>query len=83
MTVPSTARRAGPYTGNGSTTTFSFTFKTFAAGDLLVTRMDALGLETTLVLNSDYSVSLNVDQDTSAARSPTRSPVRRCPQAKS
>ena len=65
MTVPSTARRAGPYTGNGSTTTFSFSFKTFAAGDLQVTRMDTLGIETTLVLNSDYSVSLNVDQDAS------------------
>jgi hypothetical protein len=65
MTVPSTARRAGPFSGNGVTTTFSFSFKTFAAGDLQVTRMNALGIETTLVLNSDYSVSLNVDQDTS------------------
>lgn len=65
MTVPSTARRAGPYTGNGSTTTFSFSFKTFAAGDLQVTRMDTFGVEATLVLNSDYSVSLNVDQDAS------------------
>lgn len=65
MTVPSTARRAGPYTGNGSTTTFSFSFKTFAAGDLQVTRTSATGIETTLVLNSDYSVSLNGDQDAS------------------
>lgn len=65
MTVPATARRAGPYNGNGSTTSFSFSFKTFAAGDLLVTKMDTLGVETTLVLNSDYSVTLNSDQDTS------------------
>lgn len=65
MTVPSTARRAGPFLGNGSTTTFSFSFKTFAAGDLLVKRMDALGVETTLVLNSHYSVALNSDQDAS------------------
>ena len=65
MTVPSTARRAGPFLGNGVTTTFSFSFKTFAAADLLVTKMDALGLETTLVLNSDYSVTLNPDQDAS------------------
>jgi hypothetical protein len=65
MTVPATARRAGPYNGNGSTTSFSFSFKTFATGDLLVTKMDALGVETTLVLSSDYSVSLNPDQDAS------------------
>jgi hypothetical protein len=65
MTVPATARRAGPFSGNGVTTTFSFSFKTFAAGDLLVTKMDSLGIETSLVLNSDYSVSLNVDQDAS------------------
>lgn len=71
MTVPATARRAGPYNGNGSTTSFSFSFKTYAAGDLLVTKMDALGLETTLVLNSDYSVTLNGDQDASPGGSIT------------
>lgn len=71
MTVPATARRAGPYNGNGSTTSFSFSFKTFAAGDLLVTKMDALGVETALVLNSDYSVTLNGDQDASPGGSIT------------
>lgn len=65
MTVPATARRAGPYNGNGSTTSFSFSFKTFAAGDLQVTRTSSVGIETVLVLNSDYSVTLNPDQDTS------------------
>ena len=65
MTVPATARRAGPYNGNGSTTSFSFSFKTFAAGDLQVTRTSATGLESVLVLNSDYSVTLNPDQDAS------------------
>lgn len=63
MTVPSTSRRAGPFLGNGVTTTFSFTFKTFAAGDLRVVRTGVSGLEVELVLNSDYSVTLNVDQD--------------------
>lgn len=65
MTVPSTLRRAGPFLGNGSSTVFSFAFKCFAAGDLRVVRTGATGLETTLVLNSDYSVVLNSDQDAS------------------
>lgn len=65
MTVPATARRAGPYNGNGSTTSFSFSFKTFAAGDLQVTRTSTTAIESVLVLNSDYSVTLNPDQDAS------------------
>lgn len=65
MTVPSTSRRAGPFLGNGATTTFSFTFKTFAAGDLRVIRTSTIGTETVLVLASDYNVTLNPDQDAS------------------
>lgn len=65
MTVPSTARRAGPFLGNGSTTTFSFAFKTFAAGDLQVVKTSTIGVESVLVLASDYTVSLNPDQDAS------------------
>ena len=71
MTVPATARRAGPYSGNGSTTSFSFSFKTFAAGDLEVTKTSATGIESVLVLNSDYSVTLNGDQDASPGGSIT------------
>lgn len=62
MTVPTTARRAGPYSGNGSTTTFSFSFKTFASTDLQVTKTGTNGLDTVLIKDSDYSVSLNADQ---------------------
>lgn len=65
MTVPATVRRAGPYNGNGSTTSFSFSFKTYAASDLIVTKTEINGAETTLVLNSAYSVTLNPDQDAS------------------
>ena len=65
MTVPSTSRRAGPFLGNGVTTTFSFTFKTFAAGDLRVIKTSTIGTETVLVLASDYNVTLNPDQDAS------------------
>lgn len=65
MTVPSTARRAGPFLGNGSATTFSFAFKTFAAGNLQVVKTSTIGVESVLVLASDYTVSLNPDQDAS------------------
>lgn len=71
MTVPATARRAGPYNGNGATTSFPFTFKTYAGGDLLVIKTSALGVETTLVKDSQYSVTLNGDQDASPGGSIT------------
>ena len=63
MTIPSTTRKAGPFTGNGSNTSFPFTFKVFSTADVAVTVNDALGAETVLVLDSDYSVTLNVDQE--------------------
>lgn len=63
MTVSTTTRKAGPFTGNGSTTAFPFTFKVFEHSDLLVIQSDDLDVETTLVLDSDYSVTLNADQD--------------------
>lgn len=63
MTVPSTARRAGPFLGNGLTTSFSFSFKTFAAADLQVVKTSSTGLDSVLVLASDYTVALNPDQD--------------------
>ena len=71
MTVPATTRRAGPFIGNGVTTSFPFTYKTFATSDLAVTRTLADGLESSLVLNSDYSVTLNGDQDASPGGSIT------------
>lgn len=63
MTVPATPRRAGPYDGNGVTTSFTFSFKVFAKEDIGVYLVDVDGLETELVLDSDYSVTLNGDQD--------------------
>lgn len=65
MTISSTARRAGPYSGNGSATSFAFTFKVFSTADIAVTVADADGIETVLVLDSDYSVTLNSNQETS------------------
>lgn len=62
MTVSSTDRKAGPFAGDGVATAFPFTFKIFTTTDLSVIHMDADGVETTLVLDSDYSVTLNSDQ---------------------
>lgn len=63
MTIPATTRKAGPFTGNGSTTAFPFTFKVFTTADVAVIVADADGIESTLTLDSDYSVTLNSDQD--------------------
>lgn len=72
MTISSTVRTAGPFIGNGTASVFPFTFKVFAAGDLDVIRLaTSTGVETTLVLNSDYSVSLNGDQNTTPGGSIT------------
>ena len=63
MTISSTNRKAGPYTGNGVATAFPFSFKVFGAADLLVVRTDLNGTETVLVLTTDYGVALNADQN--------------------
>jgi hypothetical protein len=64
MTIPSTARKAGPLLGNGSQTAWPFTFRVFSAGDVAVTIANAIGVETLLVLDTDYSVALNPNQNT-------------------
>lgn len=72
MTISSPNRIAGPYTGNGSTTTFAFSFKVFAAADLQVVQLIvASGLETTLTLNTDYTVTLNQNQNSNPGGSVT------------
>lgn len=58
MTVQTTSRLAGPFTGTGANATLAFTFKCFDAAELLVTR-DAAPLS----LNVDYTVTLNADQE--------------------
>jgi len=65
MTIPSTTRKAGPLLGTGAQTTWPFTFKVFATTDILVTTADSLGVETVRVINTDYSVALNANQETS------------------
>ncbi len=55
--------KAGPYNGNDSQAAFPFAFRSFLASDLLVVRTDEDGVEHDLVPGSDYSVSLNADQN--------------------
>lgn len=67
MTISSTNRRAGPYSGNSSQTAFPFSFKVFEAADMLVVKVQvSTNIETTLTLTTDYTVALNADQNSNA-----------------
>ena len=64
MTINSEIRKVGPFIGNGTASAFPFTFKVFQASDLEVVRLEvSTNVETVLTLNSQYIVTLNVDQD--------------------
>ncbi len=66
MTISTSNRKAGPFTGNGVTVDFPFTFKVFTAADVLVVQaVTSTGVETTLALTTDYTVALNSNQDVS------------------
>lgn len=70
MSISSEVRRAGPYSGNGSTTAFAFAFKVFNTSQVVVTRTVS-GVETTLTLTTDYTVTLNANQNTNPGGSVT------------
>ena len=57
MTVSSSTSKGGPYSGDGVTVTFTVPFYFLANADLLVTRRNVDGTETTLILTTDYSVT--------------------------
>lgn len=65
MAVDSTERRV-VYAGNGKTTAFPFVFKVFADTDVsvLVGKPDGSESSVELKVNSDYTVVLNTDQNT-------------------
>lgn len=71
MTISSQTRKAGPYTANGTNTSFPFTFKVFQASDVVVVRTDLSGVESTLVLGTDYTVALNSNQNSNPGGSIT------------
>lgn len=62
MTISSQNRVAGPYTGNGVTTSFPFSFKVFSAGDVVAVLTDSAGNESVLDVGS-RTVSINANQD--------------------
>ena len=63
MTINSTIRKAGPYSGTGLQTAFPFAFKVFLASEVVVVQTSAAGIETTKVLGPDYTVALSLDQN--------------------
>jgi len=65
VTVPATARRAGPFDGTGAQTAFPFSFRVFSSADIRVTVADADGIETVQTLTTHYTVAVNSNQDTS------------------
>lgn len=56
MTVASTTNRI-TYTGNGSVSSYAYTFRVFDEDHLLVTVKSTDGVETTLALTTDYTVT--------------------------
>lgn len=65
MTISSENRKAGPYVGNGVTTSWPFTFKVFDETDIKILRTSPEGVDEQLTLDSDYSITLNLDQNAS------------------
>lgn len=55
MTVQTTTSKQ-EYTGNGVTTTFGFSFPFFVKDDIVVTQIDTSGVETQLVIGTNYSI---------------------------
>lgn len=62
MTVSSTTRTAGPFIGNGVQTLFTFTMRVFQDTDIVATQTTTAGVPSTLVLASDYTITVNADQ---------------------
>jgi len=57
MTVPTTSIVAGPYTGNGVTTTFDYNWTIWQASELILYQTDTAGNVTTLTEGTDYTVN--------------------------
>jgi hypothetical protein len=65
MTVSSSTRKAGPLNCNGAVTAYPFAFKCFTSADIRVVLTNSSAVESDLVLDSNYTVSLNADQNAS------------------
>ena len=72
MAISSTTRKTAVFIGNGTSTVFPFTFKVFTAADLEVVRLQvSTSVETVLVITTNYTVSLNTDQESNPGGSIT------------
>lgn len=65
MTISSEIRTAGPFTGDGVASAFPFSFKVFKATELIVVQTDTSNIDTTLTYGTQFSVTLNADQNAS------------------
>lgn len=65
MTVSSTVNTSPIYAGNDTTGPWAFSFKTFDQAELEVIKASSAGVETILTLTTEYTVSLNGDQNAS------------------
>jgi len=64
MSIGTTVRIAGPYIGDGSRQVFPVSFKLFTKQDVYAVKtVIATGVNTVLVLDTDYTVTLNGDQN--------------------
>ena len=63
MAISSETRRAGPFTGNGSQREFPFAFKVFSADQVKVLTAEKPGGKDVELDSTDYSVTLEADQD--------------------
>lgn len=64
MTISSNIRKAGQFVGDGTPADYPFQFKVFNSEDIAAYVADTHGNETQLVYPTDYSVTLNPDQET-------------------
>lgn len=74
MTVASSIAKAGPFACNGVTTVYNFSIKMLDATHVKVIRTDfstGLYIDNILVKDTDFTVSLNADQDASPGGSIT------------
>ena len=71
MAINTTTRQTTAFTSGNN---FAFAFKVFTTGDVKVIKIQTSnGVETVLNLNSDYTVTLNNDQDNNPGGSVTLS----------
>jgi len=65
MSVSNLTSKSGPFAANGSQVNFPFSFKCFNKNDIQVVLTSSDGVESILTVDSDYTVTLTSNQNTS------------------